>query len=112
MMMKDRTPAVTLEDLLKLKRAETPPAEFWSEFERELREKQLAAIIEKRPWWCARPGLYAFVLRRRFTLAAGASALALGLVSLNVYEGSHADPVLAPASAEQVAPSRLSLPRR
>jgi len=39
---------VTLEDLLCLKRAERPPPEFWSEFERELRQKQLAALVERR----------------------------------------------------------------
>jgi len=42
---------VTLEDLLRLKRAERPPAEFWAEFDRTLHAKQLAAIVEKRPWW-------------------------------------------------------------
>lgn len=42
---------VTVEDLLRLKRAERPSAEFWSQFEEDLRAKQLAAIIEKRPWW-------------------------------------------------------------
>jgi len=47
----DRRPKVTLEDLLQLKRAERPSAEFWPEFERTLRAKQLAAIVETRPWW-------------------------------------------------------------
>jgi hypothetical protein len=42
---------VSLEDLLRLKRAERPPQEFWPEFESELRRKQLAAIVDKRPWW-------------------------------------------------------------
>jgi hypothetical protein len=41
----------TLEALLRLKRAEKPDPAFWDEFERGLREKQLAAIIEPRPWW-------------------------------------------------------------
>jgi len=44
-------PKITLEDLLQLKRAERPSAEFWPEFERTLRAKQLAAIVESRPWW-------------------------------------------------------------
>ena len=35
---------VTIEDLLRLKRAERPPASFWSDFDREMRAKQLAAI--------------------------------------------------------------------
>jgi len=47
----ERRPKVTLEDLLQLKRAERPPVEFWSEFDRTLRAKQLAAIVETRPWW-------------------------------------------------------------
>jgi hypothetical protein len=42
---------VSLEDLLRLKRAERPAPEFWAEFEDQLRRKQLAAIVDKRPWW-------------------------------------------------------------
>jgi hypothetical protein len=47
----ERQPKVTLEDLLQFKRAERPSAEFWPQFEQELRAKQLAAIVETRPWW-------------------------------------------------------------
>ena len=79
---------VTIDDLLKLKRAEAPAPDFWPQFERELREKQLAAIVEKRPWWCALPGVYVFVVRRRLSLAAGASTLAIGLIGFNVYHDS------------------------
>jgi hypothetical protein len=42
---------VSLEDLLRLKRAERPPEGFWADFERGLREKQLAALLPRRPWW-------------------------------------------------------------
>jgi hypothetical protein len=42
---------VSLEDILRLKRAERPDPEFWAEFEDQLRRKQLAAIVDKRPWW-------------------------------------------------------------
>jgi hypothetical protein len=42
---------VTLEDLLRLKRAERPPAEFWNQFDRELQAKQLAALVGKKRWW-------------------------------------------------------------
>ena len=47
----ERRPNVTLEALLQLKRAERPSTEFWPEFERTLRAKQLAAIVETYPWW-------------------------------------------------------------
>lgn len=61
---------VSLEDLLRLKRAERPTPEFWSSFERELRQKQLTALVEKRRWWHGFPGL----LTRRVYLPAGAAA--------------------------------------
>lgn len=46
---------ITLERLLRVKRAERPGAEFWQRFDQELRAKQLAALVEKRPWWQALP---------------------------------------------------------
>ena len=42
---------VSVEDLLRLKRAERPADSFWADFDRQLRAKQLAALVEKRPWW-------------------------------------------------------------
>lgn len=45
------TSKVTLEDLLRLKRAERPAPEFWSAFDAELRRKQLAAGVKNRRWW-------------------------------------------------------------
>jgi hypothetical protein len=47
----DRGPKVSLEDLLKLKRAERPSPEFWEHFDCELRSKQLAALVQTKPWW-------------------------------------------------------------
>jgi len=72
---------VSLEDLLRLKREERPTSEYWSQFDRELRAKQLAALVEKRPWWHRLP---AWSLNwRRYHLPLGATAaLALTLVSL------------------------------
>ncbi len=72
----------TVEDLLRLKRAERPPAEFWSRFEAELRQKQLAALVEQRPWWRGLPQL----ISRRAYLPVGATAvLAFTLVSVKFY---------------------------
>lgn len=68
-------PGMTIEKLLQLKRAERPAPEFWSQFEQELRAKQLAAIVEKRPWWMALrlPALSPAL--RRFQLPVGAAAV-------------------------------------
>ena len=50
-MNRDGKRPVSVEDLLRLKRAERPPDSFWADFDRQLRAKQLAALVEKRPWW-------------------------------------------------------------
>lgn len=78
---------VTIEDLLRLKRAEHPPAEFWNDFDRALRAKQLAALVEKRPWWHAVPTWFARA--RRYQIPIGASAvLAVSFLSFRHYAGS------------------------
>lgn len=72
-------PKVTLEDLLRLKRAERPTPEFWEGFEKELRQKQLTALVQKRRWWDDVP----VWLGRRFYLPVGATAvIAFTLVSV------------------------------
>ena len=89
--MSDRQPQlprrVTVEDLLRLKRAERPPAEFWVGFEEQLRQKQLAALVERRPWW---HGVAALSARLRWMrVPVGATAvLAVTLVSLRHYSSS------------------------
>lgn len=89
---------VTVEDLLRLKRAERPDAEFWTKFERELRQKQLTALMEKRPWWQELPHF----LSRRAYLPVGATAiLAFTLVSVKYY----APQQLAPVEAAPVGPA-------
>lgn len=75
---------VTLEDLLRLKRTERPSAEFWTQFDRELRAKQLAALVEKRPWWSAVPRAFAGL--SRYHVPIGATAiLALTIVSVREF---------------------------
>lgn len=77
MMNHDRSKSprpVSLEDILRLKRAERPPAEFWAEFDRELRAKQLSALVEKRPWWRTISFTPALFRLRRFYLPLGATA--------------------------------------
>ena len=70
----------TLEALLRVKRAERPDQAFWEEFERGLHRKQLAAIVEPKPWWL---GL-AIWGRRLAPLGLPASAAAAALLALMV----------------------------
>ncbi|MBI5768008.1 MAG: hypothetical protein HZA93_09445 [Verrucomicrobia bacterium] len=74
-MNRDSRRPVTLEDLLQLKRAERPAPEFWTTFERDLRAKQLAALVEKRPWWQSLPRVFAGF--SRYHLPIGAAAIAV-----------------------------------
>ena len=87
MMIPDRAPEkVTIEDLLRLKRAERPSPEFWARFEKDLRAKQLAAIVEKRPWWHALHLPQAARVISRFQAPVGAAAvLALSFVVVSQY---------------------------
>lgn len=99
---------VTVEDLLRVKRAERPSPDFWVRFEQELRAKQLAAIVEKRPWWHAWPrGL---IHGSRWYLPAGASA-ALALSFFAVREYNHSS-LLASGAMTTVAasPAMPSMP--
>lgn len=94
---------VTLEDLLRLKRAERPAPEFWERFDRELRAKQLSALVKERPWWQTLPRV--FSTWRRYHLPLGATAvLALTFVSLREYSGMSVRPAGVP-SHQAEAPS-------
>ena len=81
-MKQDKNRKITLEDLLTLKRAERPPAEFWSRFESEMRAKQLSAIVGKRTWRDSLPRLFAAAYRLQLPFGA-AAALALTWASVH-----------------------------
>jgi hypothetical protein len=93
---------VTIEDLIRLKRAERPAVEFWAGFDRELRQKQLVALLEKRSWWKGLPQAFA----RHAYLPVGATAiLAFTLVSVKLYvpaQVSQADRTLVPGRLPMV----------
>ncbi len=106
MMNQEHRRPVSLEDLLRLKRAERPPVEFWNEFDRELRAKQLAALVEKRPWWRTLPD--AFGSLSRYHLPLGATAiLALTVLTVREYRTVDAEPAIDAVGnlAETVTPA-------
>lgn len=93
---------LTLEDLLHLKRAERPSPDFWVRFEHELRQKQLAALLERRPWWQTLPRLLA--QRRAFMPLGAAAILAITLVSVKSFSHDQLSRVAA-LNPAQTAPS-------
>ena len=86
-MNRDGKRPVSVEDLLRLKRAERPDGSFWADFDRQLRAKQLAALVEKRPWWQGWSFVGALAGLRRHPLPLGA-AVALGVAFLALRPGS------------------------
>jgi len=86
---------VTIENLLQLKRTERPNPGFWTQFDQEIRAKQLVAIMEKRPSWWGLPKIFTSVIRHPAPLGAAA---ALGLTTLGFHE-FHLASVHRPAGA-------------
>lgn len=76
--MTPHSPKPSLEEVIRIKRAERPPAEFWQRFEQELRAKQLAAIVAPRPWWRPLAGLLS---GRRATVAGFGAVAAVAAVA-------------------------------
>jgi len=71
------SPRPTLEELLRFKRAERPAPEFWAEFDRGLRQKQLAALVKRPQGWArVRPSF----VRSLKWIAPATAAVAVALV--------------------------------
>jgi hypothetical protein len=99
----NQRPKVTIEELLRLKRAERPAPEFWANFETELRQKQLTALLHKRTWWREIPHF----LTRHAYLPVGATAiLAFTLVSVKYSTSGQ----LAQASGPAMGATAASIP--
>ncbi len=102
-MNQDKNRKITVEDLLTLKRAERPPAEFWARFESELRAKQLSAIVGKRTWRDSLPRVFAAAYRLHLPFGA-AAALALTWASVHYSTESMTAVRSIPAATHAAAP--------
>lgn len=115
--MNSQKRAVTLEELVRVKRAERPPPEFWDQFEREMRVKQLAAIVEPKPWWAPFIRVGARVSRHQVPIGA-AAVLLLSFVSIREYRTAEFRPSFVPevsrpvAETENVAEASVSVDRQ
>jgi hypothetical protein len=110
MMKPESKRPIAIEDLLRLKRAERPPAEFWDEFDRSLRAKQLAALVEKRPWWQAMPRVLAGFKLYHLPIAATAVAV-VAFISLRDNSGVKASHKVAPAAQDVAVASSVAVSR-
>ncbi len=99
----------TLEDLLRFKQAERPSPEFWAEFDRGLRRKQLAALVKQPKGWArVRPVLWRGV-RWAAVPATAAAAVALVVTQVSISTVSQEAP-LEVASRKVVAESLPTAP--
>jgi len=96
----DHQSKITIEDLLRLKKVERPSADFWVTFERELRQKQLSALVEKRTSWRDIPQ---FFVRRAYLPIGATAILAFTLVSIKFYSSS-AVPQVAESTTASTSP--------
>jgi hypothetical protein len=85
-MKQDTENKITVENLLRLKRSERPPAEFWTSFEAEIRVKQLSAIVSRRPWWDQFSRVFAIVNRHQVSFGA-AAAFAMAFAGFRYVSG-------------------------
>jgi len=106
-MKQDTDRKISVEDLLRLKRAERPPAEFWTTFESEIRAKQLSAIVNRRPWWDGISRAFRVVHRHPVPVGA-AAAVALAFVGVRFVGGTAAAPR---AAASQAVAATAPAPR-
>jgi len=97
-MKRDTDRKISVEDLLRLKRAERPPAEFWATFESEIRSKQLSAIVNRRPWWDGISRVVWAIYRHPVPVGA-AAALALAYMGVRYSGGTTGAVAAARASA-------------
>lgn len=102
MSKQDSNSNLSLEQLLRLKRTERPDSEFWSNFDRELHQKQLTALVQKRHWWHE----ITFISTRRLLLPAGAAAVAaITFISVrNSVSTQSLEPIEKPQQIAAIAP--------
>jgi hypothetical protein len=101
---------ITLEDLLRFKRMERPSAEFWTQFDRELQAKQLAALVGKKRWWHSTART---ITRFSYLPLGAAAALAFALIAAHQYlspVAEIADSNNLHAPAAKIAPAPAALP--
>ncbi len=73
--MPQKSPRISLERLLKLKKAERPDPAFWDHFQTEFRQRQLQTLMVRETFWSRLPQL----LLARIRLLAPLSGLAVVL---------------------------------
>jgi len=103
-MMPEHNPKgkVTLEDLFHLKRSEQPPVDFWSDFQRELHERQRAAAIDPKRWWFVLPRVFKGLARYQMPVGA-AAVLAVTFLSFRDYREPSFDVIYTAPAASPVA---------
>ena len=100
-------PRPTLEELLQFKRTERPAPEFWAEFDRGLRKKQLAALMRHPQGWARIRPLFIHSLRW-VVPATAAAAVALVVVQIPLSTASRSTPMEVASLPVRSAPASVA----
>ncbi len=77
---KDSRQNVSLEELLRFKRAERPDEAFWQQFDRELHERMMQTLVKKDPWFVQVMRGLTGKIAQTTAIAAAAAVLALMVI--------------------------------
>jgi len=92
---------VSLEELLRFKREERPDQNFWKEFDSELHQRMMQALVKKDPWLIQVVRGLTGKIAQTTAIAAAAAVLALMVVRpAFIATGEENQPTLASARAE------------
>lgn len=99
---KDSPSKVSLEELLRFKRAERPDQDFWKEFDSELHHRMMQTLVKKDPWPMQLMRGLSGKVAQTSAIAAAAAVLALMVIRpAFVVSGEQGQPVLADGGVEQ-----------
>ena len=77
---KERQAEINVGDLLRLKRSERPSDQFWNEFDRELHQRMLQALVKKDPWYLQVMRAFSGRILQSTAIAAAAVVIAMVVV--------------------------------
>ena len=96
---------ISLESLLLLKREEKPSKEFWDNFDRELRQKTLQALVHAEPWYAY---YWQFIKSNIFTVIPLVAATIFTIVfAIHHYGWFTGDEIEKTTIAEEITPPTI-----
>lgn len=91
--IKDSHNNVSLEELLRFKRAERPGEAFWEQFDSELHQRMMQTLVKKDPWFIQILRGLSGKVAQSTAIAAAAAVLALMVIQPALIGPGHKSPI-------------------